>query len=100
MAERGDCHVCGGQVVVEWTVCTAFSEPFYGDSREQSLDFVNKGGFDLIIGRYVLIHQRDPVSLLRHAARLVKPGGSIAFHEIRLSQKCASVPNVPLSIFQ
>jgi ubiquinone/menaquinone biosynthesis C-methylase UbiE len=58
--------------------------------------FVNKGGFDLVVGRYVLIHQHDPVSLLRDAARLVKPGGSIAFHEIRLSERCASVPNVPL----
>ena len=58
---------------------------------------VNKGGaFDLVVGRYVLIHQPDPVTLLRNTARLVKPGGSLAFHEIRLSQKCASVPNVPI----
>ena len=52
--------------------------------------------FDLVIGRYVLIHQSDPVSLLRTAARLARPGGSVAFHEIRLSQKSESVPNVPL----
>ena len=52
--------------------------------------------FDLVIGRYVLIHQSDPVFLLRTAARLVRPGGSVAFHEIRLRQKCDSVPNVPL----
>ena len=58
--------------------------------------FVNKALFDLVIGRYVLIHQSDPVALLRAVARLVKPGGAVAFHEIRLRQKCGSMPNVPL----
>src|SRR5262249_5245158 len=58
--------------------------------------FANEDLFDLVVGRYILIHQSDPVSLLRTAARLVKPGGSVAFHEIRLRQKCDSVPNVPL----
>jgi ubiquinone/menaquinone biosynthesis C-methylase UbiE len=56
----------------------------------------DKDPFDLAIGRYLLIHQSDPVGLLRAAARLVKPGGSLAFHEVRLSQRCHSVPNVPL----
>jgi ubiquinone/menaquinone biosynthesis C-methylase UbiE len=36
--------------------------------------------FDLVIGRYILIHQSDPVGFLRAAARLVSPGGCIAFH--------------------
>lgn len=61
-----------------------------------SADAVNEDLFDLVVGRYVLIHQSDPVFLLRTAARLVKPEGSVAFHEIRLRQKCDSVPNVPL----
>jgi 2-polyprenyl-3-methyl-5-hydroxy-6-metoxy-1,4-benzoquinol methylase len=52
--------------------------------------------FDLVIGRYILIHQSDPVGFLRAAARLVSPGGSIAFHEIRLLQKLDSLPLVPL----
>ena len=58
--------------------------------------FASEGLFDLVVGRYILIHQPDPASLLRTAARLVKPSGSIAFHEVRLRQKCDSVPNVPL----
>ena len=58
--------------------------------------FFDKDRFDLVIGRYLLIHQPDPAGLLRAAARLVKSGGSVAFHEIRLSQRCRSVPNVPL----
>jgi SAM-dependent methyltransferase len=52
--------------------------------------------FDLVIGRYVLIHQSDPAGLLRGAARLVRRGGSIAFHEIRLNEILNSSPYVPL----
>ena len=52
--------------------------------------------FDLVIGRYILIHQSDPVDFLRSAARLVKPEGCIAFHEIRLVQTVDSLPYVPL----
>lgn len=52
--------------------------------------------FDLVIGRYVLIHQSDPIAFLRAAARLVKRGGSIAFHEIRLNRILDSWPRVPL----
>ena len=58
--------------------------------------FVDDAGFDLVIGRYVLIHQTDPVAFLRAAARLARPGGSVAFHELRLREACRSVPSVPL----
>jgi ubiquinone/menaquinone biosynthesis C-methylase UbiE len=58
--------------------------------------FVDDDGFDLVIGRYILIHQTDPVAFLRVAARLARPGSSMAFHEIRLHELCRSVPSVPL----
>lgn len=58
--------------------------------------FVDDAGFDLVIGRYVLMHQTDPVPFLRAAARLARPGGTMAFHEHRLRDPCRSVPNVPL----
>jgi ubiquinone/menaquinone biosynthesis C-methylase UbiE len=58
--------------------------------------FVLDSGFDLVIGRYILIHQTDPVTFLRAAARLARPGGSMAFHEIRLREFCRSDPSVPL----
>ncbi|UWM80876.1 class I SAM-dependent methyltransferase [Rhizobium sp. SRDI969] len=37
--------------------------------------------FDAAIGRYVLCFQSDPASLVRSIARLVRPGGTILFHE-------------------
>jgi len=58
--------------------------------------FVDDTGFDIVVGRYVLIHQTDPVAFLQAAARLAKPGGSMAFHELRMRDECSSVPDVPL----
>src|ERR1700730_9102668 len=58
--------------------------------------FSSQQAFDLVIGRYILIHQSDPVGSIRAAARLVSPGGSIAFHEVRLRKKLDSLPSVPL----
>jgi SAM-dependent methyltransferase len=58
--------------------------------------FVDDAGFDLVIGRYILIHQTDPVAFLRAAARLTRSGASLAFHELRLRDACRSVPKVPL----
>jgi|SRR5215469_9676179 len=65
--------------------------------HEASADtFVDNAGFDLLVGRYVLIHQSDPASFLRAAAQLAKPGATVAFHELRLRDACHSVPQVPL----
>ncbi len=38
--------------------------------------------FDAVVGRYVLMYQRDPAATLRALATRVKPGGLIAFHEL------------------
>jgi ubiquinone/menaquinone biosynthesis C-methylase UbiE len=37
--------------------------------------------FDAAIGRYVLVHQPDPTTMVRRAAAAVKPGGVVAFLE-------------------
>jgi ubiquinone/menaquinone biosynthesis C-methylase UbiE len=50
--------------------------------------------FDYVVGRYVLVHQPDPIDFLRRAARLVRPGGIIAFHEVDLSGSFNSRPRV------
>src|SRR5215470_16323318 len=43
--------------------------------------------FDAALGRYVLIHHRDPVAMIRRAASAVRPGGVVAFHESGIHQK-------------
>ena len=58
--------------------------------------FTSREAFDLVIGRLILLYQSDPVGLLRSAGRLVRPGGKIAFHEIRLVNRFDSRPHVPL----
>jgi ubiquinone/menaquinone biosynthesis C-methylase UbiE len=50
--------------------------------------------FDCVVGRYVLVHQADPVYFLRTAARFVRPGGIIAFHEIDIAGGFNSQPRV------
>jgi ubiquinone/menaquinone biosynthesis C-methylase UbiE len=37
--------------------------------------------FDAIIGRYVLMFQRDPTTMLRQLAMHARPGGIVVFHE-------------------
>src|SRR5258708_13660006 len=51
---------------------------------------------DLVVGRYVLIHQADPVGLITAVPRLVRPGGGIAFHEITLCEPLRTLPCVAL----
>ena len=52
--------------------------------------------FDVVIGRYVLIHQPSPSDFLRAAQRLVCPGGAIAFHEVSCHHELYSLPRAPL----
>jgi len=51
--------------------------------------------FDAIVGRYVLMFQSDPVTLLRKLAAHVRPGGVVAFHEIDW-EGARSMPPAPL----
>ena len=37
--------------------------------------------FDAVVGRYVLMFQRDPTQIIRKIVPQVKPGGVVAFHE-------------------
>lgn len=49
-----------------------------------------------MVGRYVVIHQPDPVGFLRAAGRRVAPGGVLAFHEMNAARPAPAVPDVPL----
>ena len=67
-------------------------------SRQVSVEaFSDPEPFDAVIGRYVLIHQADPVAFIRAAASLVRPGGVVAFHELCIrGQVVQSLPSVSL----
>jgi len=53
--------------------------------------------FDLAVGRLVLVHQSDPVTLIRWAASQVRPGGTVAFNEFCLHETIFKArPEFPL----
>lgn len=66
--------------------------------RESTAEsFSDPEPFDMVVGRYVLIHQADPTALIRSAAGLARPGGVLAFHELGLNGPgLQSLPRVPL----
>jgi SAM-dependent methyltransferase len=54
--------------------------------------------FDAALGRNVLPHQRDPVTMIRRAASAVRPGGIVAFQEFAAYQpnRFQALPSVAL----
>ena len=64
--------------------------------REGDLDTAQLDkNFDAVVGRYVLMFNPDPASMLRSAARHVRSDGVIAFHEVDWSGARSS-PAAPL----
>jgi len=52
--------------------------------------------FDLVVARYVLCYQVDPVAFLRAAARFATPRGTLALHEFIVDRSVQSRPRVAL----
>jgi SAM-dependent methyltransferase len=50
----------------------------HGDGRATGLEH---GGFDLATSRLVLVNVPQPEEIVREAVALVRPGGTVAFHE-------------------
>ncbi len=64
---------------------------------ESNLEALANGRpFDVAIGRLVLMHQKEPVAILRKLISVVRPGGFIAFHELDLSAAHWASPHLPL----
>jgi ubiquinone/menaquinone biosynthesis C-methylase UbiE len=59
-------------------------------------EFTTTDQFDALVGRYVLLYQPDPSSIIRSLLRSVKPGGIVVFHEFDLPGPDASYPPCPL----
>lgn len=66
-----------------------------GDAADPAV-LAELGSFDAVIGRLVLLHQRDPAALLASLGGLLRPGGIMAFHEIEIAAGCWSNPRLPL----
>ncbi|MDB5405544.1 MAG: class SAM-dependent methyltransferase [Rhodospirillales bacterium] len=65
--------------------------------KEASVEeFTDPQPFDLVIGRYILVHQVNPPAFIRMAASFARAGGVVAFHEIGLHEEFMSLPCVPL----
>ncbi len=54
--------------------------------------------FDATIGRYILLHQADPVAMIRHAAAAVRRAGVVAFHEPVICVNAHTLPTVDLAV--
>jgi ubiquinone/menaquinone biosynthesis C-methylase UbiE len=58
--------------------------------------FPDRGKFDAAMGRYVLVHQADPIAMIRRAAEAVRPAGIVAFQEPALHVNALTLPIVEL----
>jgi ubiquinone/menaquinone biosynthesis C-methylase UbiE len=63
--------------------------------REGAL-LLEHGPFDAIVGRRVLMYQRDPVEVIRQLTRVLRPGGLVVFQEQDATMVPASVTPLPL----
>jgi SAM-dependent methyltransferase len=52
--------------------------------------------FDAVVGRMVLMHQRDPAEVLAHLAGLARPGAVVAFAELVILPSGTAFPERPL----
>jgi ubiquinone/menaquinone biosynthesis C-methylase UbiE len=59
----------------------------------EMLNFHANQSFDAAVGWYVLFFQPDPVGAIIHAAKQVRPGGIILFHETDFGNRIRSYPD-------
>lgn len=64
-----------------------------GDALHLDLD----RDFDVVAGRWVLMHVPDPVALLRHVVTRLRAGGIVAFHENDFTYPPTVLPPTELS---
>jgi ubiquinone/menaquinone biosynthesis C-methylase UbiE len=60
--------------------------------------FPAQTGFDAAVGRYILLHQADPVAMIRGVAAAVRRGGIVAFHELASEVRGRTFPTIDLYV--
>lgn len=71
-------------------------KPDIAFQQASAASFYDPDGFDLVVCRFVLHHQHDPLSFLKALAAAVRPGGVVAVHEPGVRPKQLSTPPVQL----
>lgn len=56
-------------------------------------DFEGGRRFDAVVGRYFLLYQPDPAAAIQHAAKQVRSGGIVVFHEMDFANQIQSYPD-------
>ena len=56
-------------------------------------EFQGDWQFDAVVGRYFLLYQSDPAAAIAHAAKQVRPGGVVVFHEVDFGNAVRSYPD-------
>ncbi|MFP1861979.1 class I SAM-dependent methyltransferase [Lonsdalea quercina] len=82
------------EAALNFACSTGLKNVSFVQGRFEKYEFEKQ--FDIVVGRTVLLFQDDVISFLRRAAKWVKPGGYLAFHEIDCSRQCQSKPPVAL----
>jgi SAM-dependent methyltransferase len=59
-------------------------------------DFETDERFDAVVGRYVLLYQKNPATTLRRFTRFLRPGGIVVFHEFDFVVQNPTWPPCPL----
>lgn len=74
-----------------------------GDAGYTNIEFLESSranlaprSIDMVVARYVLVHQSEPAEFIRLAASYARPGGVVAFHEVQCFGDIHSLPRVPL----
>jgi len=58
-------------------------------------EFRQGGPFDALVGRLVLLYLKEPATVLRQLAELVRPGGLVVFQEMEMTT-AREMPEVPV----
>lgn len=66
--------------------------------EQQSIEQFEDGQFDAVLGRFLLMHESDPVATIWRLASLVRDGGILAIQEFDLTQPAVVRPELKLAV--
>lgn len=73
-----------GRVAIEALRAQGHEQCAFVEADVETTDAVGDGGFDVVLGRLILLHVNDPVSVLRRLWRWTAPGGRLIIQDYDL----------------